>query len=62
MNNIDTMTVVELKALAYDTISFIEKQQQSLRVINEKIASMYNIPDEIGVSEPNEQPKLEETI
>lgn len=35
--NLDTMTITELKALAYDTLATIEVQQSNLRIINQEI-------------------------
>ena len=36
--NISNLTVVELKSLAYDTISEVEVMQKNLNVINNEIA------------------------
>lgn len=36
--NIDVLTIVELKALAYDQIIQIEQNQMNLKTINSKIA------------------------
>lgn len=37
--NIDQMSLTELKALAYDTKSVMERASQNLTVINQKIAN-----------------------
>lgn len=36
--NIQTMTITELKSLAYDALAQIELNQKNLQVINEEIA------------------------
>lgn len=36
--NIDTMTITELKALAYDLLASIEASQRNLQVVNQEIA------------------------
>jgi len=35
---LDEMSVVELKAAAYDTLAMIQKLQQDLQVINNQVA------------------------
>ena len=40
--NLDKMSVQELKALAYDTISLLEKIQADLRMINSQIDKKTN--------------------
>jgi hypothetical protein len=39
MKNINDMSMEELKALAYDTLSAIERGQNDLRVLNQAIAN-----------------------
>ena len=38
--NIEQLSIIELKALAYDQISKLEKAKQNLQVINQEIAKL----------------------
>lgn len=49
--NLTTMSVVELKALAYDVVAGIEQGQNNLRLINQEIAKKSEPQKEVPVEE-----------
>lgn len=66
MNTIDItkLSVTELKALAYDVLSEIEKQQNNLRAVNNELAKRHEKPSErklqnVGSTEELKEEKKE---
>jgi hypothetical protein len=60
--NIKTMTMVELKALAYEQLVSLEQSQNNLKIINQEIASRtptMSMPTE-SMPEENKVDKKEE--
>jgi hypothetical protein len=60
--NVKEMTVVELKALAYDVLAVLENAQNNLKVINGEIAERNKVPQvtsETTASEVVEEKKEE---
>ena len=55
--NIATMSVVELKALAYDQVSVVQNAQQSLGVINKELGRRAEQSAKVGEPEAPEAPE-----
>lgn len=63
--NINEMSITELKALAYDTRSVLERANQNLTVINQQIAKLLTESkmenEEVVATEATEETVAEET-
>jgi hypothetical protein len=59
--NISKMSLTELKALAYDHISQLERTQKNLTIINNEIQKRMEENTTPPVEEPKQEEKVEET-
>ena len=52
--NIKTLSVEQLKAMAYDTLAIIEQNQRNLQLLNQEIAKKSGKQEEV---KPNVEPE-----